>query len=267
MTHDDRDRRWALIESYYDAAPRTAARSEEHGPFTIFVGEGPWPYYARPRLGGDGPFTREAVDAARERLRELGQPEAFEWVHETTPDLLPAVREAGLDVLEAPLMTLDRAAFRAPAAPPGIELRVLGADDDALPAATAVATIAFGAPGTAPGPQGRAERDAAIPADGLDFRRGRLRRRETVTIAALGTYGPVAVGSHNPVGDVTEVVGVATLPAVRRQGLGGAVTGALADDALEHGEQLVFLSAGSEAIASVYARLGFRRIGTACIVG
>ena len=72
---------------------------------------------------------------------------------------------------------------------------------------------------------------------------------------------------HQPVDDVTEVVGVATLPAVRRQGLGGAVTGALVEDALARGVETVFLSAGSEDIARVYARLGFRRVATACIVG
>jgi predicted GNAT family acetyltransferase len=66
---------------------------------------------------------------------------------------------------------------------------------------------------------------------------------------------------------VTEVVGVATLPAFRRRGLGGAVTAALVADALAHGAEIVVLSAGSEEIARVYARLGFVRIGTACIAG
>jgi GNAT superfamily N-acetyltransferase len=123
------------------------------------------------------------------------------------------------------------------------------------------------AAGTAPGPQGIRERDAASEVGNLDFRRDRIRRRLTVTAIADGGYGPVAVGSHIPVGDVTEIVGVATLPAVRRQGLGGAVTSALVDDALEHGAEVVFLSAGSDDIARVYHRLGFRRIGTACIAG
>ena len=88
-----------------------------------------------------------------------------------------------------------------------------------------------------------------------------------MTAVAEGEYGPVAAGAHQPVGDVTEIVGVATLPAVRRQGLGGAVTGALVEDALERGVETVFLSAGSDDIARVYARLGFRRVGTACFVG
>jgi GNAT superfamily N-acetyltransferase len=267
MTPLDSNRCRTLIESYYDAAPRSAARTEEHGPFTLFVGEGPWPYYARPRLGGDGGFSLPALEAVRARQRELGVPEAFEWVHDTTPELLPLAREAGLDVLEAPLMVLERAAFRAPDAPPGVEVRVLGADDPLLAKANAVAAVGFAAPGTAAGPQGGIERDAAVVDGNLDYRRDRLRRRLTVTAIAEGQSGPIAVGSHNPVGDVTEIVGVATLPALRRQGLGAAVTGELVADALRGGAEIVFLSAGSEEIGSVYARLGFRRAGTACIVG
>jgi ribosomal protein S18 acetylase RimI-like enzyme len=249
------------IEAYYDAAPRSAARTEEIGPFTLFVGEGPWPYYARPRLGATE-FTADEVAVVRARQRELGVPEAFEWVHETTPGLLEVV---DMDVLQAPLMVLE--AFNEATAPPSIDVRILTPDDEALAASIAVANVGFSAAGTAPGPQGIAERDAALPRDDLGFRRERLRRRFTVTAVAENAAGPVAVGSHNPVGDVTEVVGVATLPAVRRQGLGAAVTSALVEDALAGGAEVVFLSAGSEDIARVYQRLGFRRIGTACIAG
>jgi GNAT superfamily N-acetyltransferase len=249
------------LETYYDAAPRSAARPEEIGPFTLFVSEGPWPYYARPRLGVSE-FAAADIEAVRARQRELGVPEAFEWVDETTPALRPLM---GADVLLAPLMVLET--FNEATAPPGMDVRVLTPDDPALGVATAVANVAFAAAGTAPGPQGIRERDAASEVGNLDFRRDRLRRRLTVTAIADGGYGPVAVGSHNPVGDVTELVGVATLPAVRRQGLGGAVTSALVDDALEHGAEVVFLSAGSHDIARVYHRLGFRRIGTACIAG
>jgi GNAT superfamily N-acetyltransferase len=198
----------------------------------------------------------------RARQRELGVPESFEWVHEVTPSLIDAVRAAGLEALEAPLMVMEE--FAAPAHDPRV--RLLGAGDPALAAARAVADVAFAAAGTAVGPEGPAERDAALKPD-LDFLRDRLRRRITVTAVAETADGVVASGSHQPVGDVTEVVGVATLPSFRRQGLGAAVTGALVADALEHGAGIVFLSAGSEEIARVYGRLGFRRIGTAFIVG
>jgi N-acetylglutamate synthase-like GNAT family acetyltransferase len=202
------------------------------------------------------------VAAVRARQRELGHPEAFEWVHETTPELLEVVRGAGIEVLEAPLMLLGEPR---PADTQGV--RILGADDPALGPSRAVADVGFKAAGTALGPEGARERDAALSEATLDFVRDRVRRRLTVTAVAEGDDGPVAVGSHQPVGDVTEVVGVATLPAFRHRGLGGAVTAALVADALQHGAEVVFLSAGSEEIARVYARLGFERIGTACIAG
>jgi GNAT superfamily N-acetyltransferase len=247
--------------------PRSAARVEEVGPFSLFVGTGAWPYYARPRLGAEHTFTPDDVQAARIRQLGVGAPETFEWVHETTPSLLDAVRSVGLEVLEAPLLVLDRSAWRAPEPPSDLTLRTVEADDPVLATARAVQNVGFGAPGTAAGPEGRAERDAAVDESNLDFLRERLRRGLTVMAVAEGQLGPVAAGQHQPVDAVTEVVGVATLPVVRRQGVGGALTGALVEDALGRGVETVFLSAGSEDIARVYARLGFRRVGTACIVG
>ena len=131
----------------------------------------------------------------------------------------------------------------------------------------AVADVGFAAPGTAPGPEGRAERDAITPdAAFVEHMRTRIRRGQTITVVAEMAGGPVAVGTLRPVGDVAEIVGVATLPAVRRQGLGGAVTGALVEIALAAGIAVVFLSAADDEIARVYERLGFRRAATACFL-
>ena len=76
---------------------------------------------------------------------------------------------------------------------------------------------------------------------------------------------PVAGGGHSPRGTVTEITGVATLPAYRRRGIGAAVTDALCRDAAGRGVGMVFLSAGSGDVARVYQRVGFARVGTACI--
>ena len=46
-----------LLERYYDTAPRATARTEDHGPLTLFVAERGWPFYARPRLGPAGRRT------------------------------------------------------------------------------------------------------------------------------------------------------------------------------------------------------------------
>ena len=60
-------------------------------------------------------------------------------------------------------------------------------------------------------------------------------------------------------------MGVATLPSEQGARLGSAVTWALVEDARALGIGTVFLSAGSERIARIYARLGFRRVGTAYV--
>ena len=218
----------------------------------------PWPYYARP---SGGEITAGDVRAVRRRQWELGAPEAFEWVSELAPTLAPAARAAGLAVTEVPLMVLERA----PDAPPAdARVRRLQPDDPELAASRAVADLAFGGARDA----GPAERDAALvgwPESRLRAVRDRMATGITVTVVAEDDRGVLAVGSHQPVGDVTEVVGIGTLPAARRRGRAPAVTGARVADARRGGADIVFLSAGSEAIARLYGRLGFRRAGTAAL--
>jgi N-acetylglutamate synthase-like GNAT family acetyltransferase len=254
------------IEAYLDAAPRSAADTEPIGPFTLFRAHGPWQYYARPRLGLDEPISADDVSRLRSRQRELGLPETIEWVVEATPSLADVAREAGLEVAEYPLMELDRAAFVALGPPLGIAIRLLPDDDPDFVRVHAVAAVGFGVPGTATGREGGAERDAraeSSPATLTEFQRRRARDGWSVSFAAFDDDGPVCVGTHQPVGDVTEVVGVATLPQARRRGIGAALTSVLVEDALARGVEMVFLSAGSDDVARVYARLGFRRIGMA----
>ncbi len=83
--------------------------------------------------------------------------------------------------------------------------------------------------------------------------------------AAFGPDGPLAAGSCQAVDSVAEITGVGVLPSVRRRGLGAAVTALLAADARDRGVQTIFLSASDGAVARVYARIGFREIGTAMI--
>ncbi len=66
----------ARLETYYDAAPRGNADTEEVGPFTLFRSLGGWPYYARPRLtcGDPLPVDEAAVRTVLDRQRELRRP-------------------------------------------------------------------------------------------------------------------------------------------------------------------------------------------------
>lgn len=253
------------LEVYYDAVPRSVGRAEQIGPFILFINPGAGlPYYARPSLGATT-FTIEDVQRVRARQRELGVPEAFEWVAETTPELAAVAEAAGLLVTRHPLMVLG--------APPGPRLPLpesvsvrLATDQDDLALLEAIARTAFAAPGTATGSAGleqaraRVERDPAA----LAVLYERLRTGRMILAVAWVAGQPVGIGGHQPVGSVTEIVGVGVLPAFRRRGIAAALTGYLVDDARERGIRTVFLSAGDETIGRIYQRVGFRRLATAC---
>jgi ribosomal protein S18 acetylase RimI-like enzyme len=273
------------LERFYDAVPRPYAATEEFGGLVLFVREGEgWPYYARPRLGAETPSAAD-ITAVRRRQRELGAPEAFEWVHEATPDLLAVARSAGLAVLLAPLLVLDPAALLPELPVPGATIRLLDPHADSfgadLSAARAVAHLGFGAPANATPLEdaaadrlqqtgaGPAERDAArVPLSDQDLKQ--MRDRSTgpgyfTAVADFPTEGILATGAIQRAGDVAEVVGVATLPAARNRGYASQLTATLAHHALAAGATTVFLSAGDDDVARLYTRVGFRRVGTACI--
>lgn len=245
----------AVLEAYYDAAPRPMSTTEPVGPFTLFVRSGSegWPFYARPALDTDGHLTAAHVLAVRDRQRELGVPEALEWVHETSPTLLAAAREAGMHVAECPLLVLPAdAAPVAVSLPADGEVRMLSADSTDVGAVSAAVGAAFAGHDEVP------DRDAGPLTDLL--REGLL-----AMAAAYDGHGVVGGGSHAPRGHTTELTGIAVLPRARRRGFGAALTAALVADARARGVETVFLSAQDDAVARVYERIGFRRVGTACI--
>ncbi|KUL24859.1 GNAT family N-acetyltransferase [Actinoplanes awajinensis] len=273
------------LEQFYDALPRPWARIEEIGSLVLFVREGEgWPYYARPRLGAPAPTTGDLLDVRR-RQRDLGVPETLEWVHETTPDLLAVARSAGLDALLAPLLRLDPQALVPDLPVPGGAIRTLdpaGAGFAAdLSASRAVAQLAFAAPAYRSALEsaektlliegaGPSERDATAGLGLSDevIRHTRLTLDsgdyETVVVEADGE-GIVATGTSMRVGEVAEIAGVATLPTARGRGYASQLTATLARRLLERGVRLIFLSAGDDDVARLYTRVGFRRIGTACV--
>ena len=259
------------IDAFCDAVPRRRARADEHGPLVLFVPTGPgWPYYARPRPGPRPRITAADIRAVRARQRELIIPESFEWIEPAAPEMAAAAADAGLEVHRHPLMVLtERAPVRPRSAlPEGITVRVVAASDPELDRIWAVPAVAFGHPGTAAGEAGPAERDKiAADHDGgtIEMLRERLRSGHSVLAAAFGPDGPVAAGSCQAVDGTAEITGVGVLPSSRRQGLGAAVTALLAGDALARGVDTIFLSASDDSVARIYARTGFRVIGTAMI--
>ncbi len=247
MTHADPDL-LDRLERYYDAAPRSAADPVECGPFTLFVSRTSWSYYARPHLNLDREVTAADVRALRALQVECKVPEHIEWVTSTTPSLEGAALDAGMEVHRYPLMVLDH---EAPVAKPATgSVRVVAAEDAKLPAVVQAIHQGFGS--------------EEMPADDeLESIRQRIRDGLQVVVGAFDHVGlPVGGGSHQPIDDVTELVGIATVPYARRRGIGAAVTAALVADALTRSVDLVFLSANDDAVARTYGRVGFTQVAT-----
>ena len=252
------------VEAYLDEVPRAAATVEDHGSMRLFVGTGAWPYYGRPRPG-HGPVTPEDIALVLARQRELGAPEKLEWVAETTPSAEGAARAAGLQVTRFGLLVLDRPLAAAPVA--GITVRLLEADDRELPATQAAIMVGFGHPGTAAGVAGVREREheqAARDRRSDVFMAHQIRAGHAVMAVAEDADGPVCGGTALPRGAVSELVGIATLPAARRRGIAALVVAALVDAVAARGVTTTFMGAADDDVARVYRRVGFRPFATAC---
>ena len=209
------------LETYYDTVPRAAASAEEAGPFTLFVKTEPtgWPYYARPRLGGEVPFTAAASSAVCGRVSATSACPR-RWRHETTPPLA-AARESGLHVHECPLLVLlpedaDLSCLPSPT--------TFGSRCSPRPPTLGAVLAAVGAV---------AGSDEVTPRD-PGASRGRWSAGLLAVAGAYDGLGPVGGGSHSPRGTTTELAGIAVVPG--HAGSGSApITHALVEDARRRG--------------------------------
>jgi GNAT superfamily N-acetyltransferase len=255
------------VDTYLDRAPDGDASAVDVGPLRAFVSRAPWPFYARPRPGLDlaaaDVISAAQVAAAAAVLESAQQDVSFEWVDELVPSLGPALEAAGYAVQRHPLLVLDLGSRPATCTSAA---RVLAGGSPDLRRALAVSDVGFADAGTAVGPAGARERDAALAGvDETHVRHVDRRIRDGRSVLAVldgDRDGVVATGWHQPVGDTTEIVGVATLPTYRRRGAAVAVVDRLLHDARARGCTLALLSATDGDVARVYERVGFRRIGT-----
>ncbi|MBA3311561.1 MAG: N-acetyltransferase [Nocardioidaceae bacterium] len=256
------------LERYYDSVPRPRCRVEEVGPFTLFVAESGWPFYARPRRGASPRATPGDVQRLVARQRALNVPRTIEWVDDITPDMVATAREAGAQVAMCPLLVLDGE----PRGNVGTARVLDRTEEEELVATRAAVSVGFDNAGTATGLAGTEDRDRRLISRQAvvdDTLRSRLTTGE-VRLAAVSApdapeLGPVGGGSYSPLDGVAEIGGVAVLPAFRRRGLAAMLATVLARDARSRGVTTVFCSAQDDDVARVYEGVGFRRVGTACI--
>ncbi|MER7073174.1 GNAT family N-acetyltransferase [Terrabacter sp. NPDC000476] len=239
------------IEAYYDCVPRALATVEQVGPFTLFVaqeGTG-WQFYARPQLGGPGRFVADDVRRVLDLQRERGVKRAVEWVDEVTPALLPAVRAAGLEPHLYPLLVM----------PPGVPVE---ADPRARALHPAEPHLSLAIGSVSAGFAGRDEVEPKDPGPRPEL----MERGDLVVVASFEGNRLCGAGSAAPRGDVAELMGIAVPPGHRGRGHGTAITRTLVAACRDAGVETVFLSAGSDAAADIYRRVGFVDVGTACIL-
>jgi predicted N-acetyltransferase YhbS len=253
------------IERYFAAAPLPDARIQSAGALDVPLGDPAWPSPARPRSGA-GPVTADDVRAAVALQQAAGLPAAVEWVPERSPETAAATRAAGLAVEELPLLVaVDPVEVLLPT---GFRLYLVGADDPELPRYQRVAATAFAHPGGACDVLDVPLDTSAEALARTAALRERIASGRTVMMVAVENGEPVAVGSHQPVDvdgtEVSEVVGVATLPRLRGRGLGAGITSALVAHATETAD-MVFLAAGDDDVARIYERVGFARLATTSV--
>nr|WP_243851357.1 GNAT family N-acetyltransferase [Modestobacter marinus] len=265
------------IERYFALAALADARVHSVGALQVPIGPQEWPYPARPLPGSEGEITVDDVRAAIALQEGAGLPAALEWLGDRCRGLATVARAAGLVVDELPLLVADDPVEVL--LPSEVRLYLVGADDPRLGLYQRLAALAFASPGGA-GQDGAGEdasqdtpevaRDdpgpAAVPP--TEVLRDRVASGATVMMVAVEDGEPVAIGSHQPVEvdgtEISEVVGVATLPRFRGRGLGAGLTSALVEHARQTAD-LVFLSAGDDDVARVYERAGFARVATSCV--
>lgn len=249
------------IERYFALAPLPDAPLTRVGALDVPLGPPDWPHPARPH--GGGPVPRADVEAALDLQDASGLPQALEWFAERNAGLAHNVRETGLMIEELPLLVaVDTIEVTLPVE---VKLLLIGADDPQLATYQRLAQLAFVVPAGATSSTGVAPDRLVDPPHPTEVLRERVASGRTVMMVAVENDEPVAVGSHQPVdvdgAEISEIVGVATLPRFRGRGLGVGLASALVEHARETAE-LVFLSAGDDDVARVYERVGFARVGT-----
>ncbi len=247
------------IQAYFREAARRQLEAVEIPPFTLFfhpVDARPWLNYAVPEAPcGDG--LDRILPRLEAAFRGRRRAPRFEFLDAFAPALAPSLRAAGYTHEGHPrAMTLAPEDLRTPRVPPGLTLRFVG---PVGPAAMARRFLAFQRSlfGLG-GPAGVTQTDADVFLAGLGEGRALLARLDG-HVVATGMF-------THPLAGLSEVVGVATLEAFRRRGIGAAVTHAAAAAAFARGASAVLLSAADARAARMYARLGFNDAGALAVL-
>lgn len=200
----------------------------------------------KPAVDGE---VAAGLAVVRSAFADEGKRMHVELVEEASPGLEPPLVRAGLRVdARMPLLAVEPDRVAVPRPPKGTRVEFVR-DEQTHAAAEQVAAAAFDS-----APLGN--RLPATAADG-----------GSVLVRSGGD--PVATAAWTAVSDgVTEIVGVGTLPDLRRHGLGTLATAYAVDLAVrEGGATLPWLTPGDDGADRVYRAIGFRQVASCVHLG
>ncbi len=208
--------------------------------------------YAIPNTGAAA-HASSSIAALGGEFESRGRTPRLEFVEEYAPRLPAALRAAGFrEEYRGPAMARARGDGASASDLPGFTIQTVGAgaSDETLRAMVTAQVRGFGA-GDEWRPSGSDVAELrAFLASGQGF------------VGTLGGDVVCVAQLAAPHDGMTELVGVATLPAYRRRGMASAVSAVATAHAFESGMDAVCLSAGDEASACMYQRVGYRTVAT-----
>jgi predicted GNAT family acetyltransferase len=220
--------------------------------FTVYT-DNPEANYAMPVTATDPAALGAEVDALRTLFAVRARRIRVEFVEELWPGLAVALQRSGLHLhAREPLMACMTSDFT-PVDASGVNVRLLSADgsDAELAAYLHIAD-------QRPTDGSRPVSDHAIALLRETLRTG----DETCAIGTIDGRA-AAVGRWLAQDDgLGEIASIVTLPEFRRRGAAATMVSALLRGLFESGRGIAWLNAANEQARSVYARLGFRTIGS-----
>jgi len=212
-----------------------------------------WLNYAVPvvGLGTNAEITQVLVEL-REVFHECDRTLRFEFTESLWPTLPAALEEAGLQLeVRHPMMLCTPNEFQ-PYQASAVDVRLLHPEEDTNTLFTYLSVRN----------QGFDQEFAAEPPTEKEIAELREQIENGSLRCALAHLDgiPAGVGVTMPMLGICELVGVATLPALRRRGVAATLCSVLTKDHFERGGDLVWLSAGDAIAQATYERIGFRNV-------
>lgn len=245
------------LQAYLRHAIRPLRDVVEVPPFTIYFSSNSdqtYYNYAIPNfpVGGNRVDINVALNELRAVFASRARQPRFEFVAEYAPEL-PAVLQAHgfYEETRLQLMLCTPASFMPPVAHPDLHVVTIDQFSSAEMICESMNVNEHGFnPDTTP--VGLAE------ADDFRYRLGNGR----MFTAYLNGQAAGAGMYTAPLDGLTELVGIATLEAFRRQGVASALTAHAAYEAFNQGVAAAFLSAADAQAGRVYERVGFQPYAT-----